>query len=66
MVNLGLPYGVLYMYGLIKICLRNLSQFQHCAYLNDLAWPIVNFSKLASINLVKYQTFKVTPLQLAN
>ena len=49
--DFGLPYGVLCMYGLIKICLQNLSQFQHCAYLNDLAWPIVNFSQSASRNL---------------
>ena len=54
------------MYGLIKICLRNLSQFPHCAYLNDLAWPIINFSQLASRNLVKCQTFYVTLLQLTN
>ena len=54
------------MYGLIKICFRNLSQFQHCIVLNNIAWLIVNFSQLASRNLVKCQTFKVTLLQLTN
>ena len=36
------------------------------AYSNNLAWLIVNFSQLASGNVMKSQTFKVTLLQFSN